>query len=591
MSDKRRNFRITFTVATVILVAIAVFLISVVSNIPGARVDLTSDRLFTLSPAAATVLKDLQVSVQVKLYITPAEKMPTELRNLERDITEQLRNFERVSGGMLRYSVSNPQDDEEMQDDLVSKGIRPYQVQSVDKDEIGVKLIWSALTIAYKDYPAEVIPRILPQTMANFENAVIAPVARMTREKAPKIAVFAPLKPVDQQLAMMYMQQGMQPPEPQDLYTQIQQLLEQEHNEVVRIQLTRDSGIPEDADVLLVLGPLNLNERQVWEINRALSNGMPTVLAVQAHEYNYSPGARGGWTIGGQEQVSGIDDLLATFGLSIAKDHFMDASLQVLELPREVNMGGLRMQTREPVRTPLQILVTEDGMNQESLLTRRIGALLYLWGTPIDIDAVVLGEAGLQATVLMSSSDNSWRQDFSPGPVTADMFDPRGKQMLGPQPLAILVDGLFPDSFAETTLPTWPEQTPLAVEGEDPASATDEGPDFAPPLIPQPSQLMLLGCAKMFDDNILQGAQNALLLLNAVDFLSGSENLLSIRAKTLTQRVIKPTPASQKIAWRIFAVFVVPVVLAAFGFIRAGMRRKEAARYRQQLLHTGSGRF
>ena len=40
-----------------------------------------------------------------------------------------------------------------MQQELAEKGIQPFQVQSVDKDEIGVKLIWSALTIAYKDYP------------------------------------------------------------------------------------------------------------------------------------------------------------------------------------------------------------------------------------------------------------------------------------------------------------------------------------------------------------------------------------------------------------------------------------------------------
>ena len=148
MSDKRRNFRITFTVATLLLIAVAVLLISVIGDVPGARVDMTSDRLFTLSPAAKQILQDLKVPVQVKLYITPASKMPTELRNLERDITEQLRNFEKVSGGMLEYAVHNPQNDEQLQESLASKGIRPYQVQSVEKDEIGVKLIWSALTIA-----------------------------------------------------------------------------------------------------------------------------------------------------------------------------------------------------------------------------------------------------------------------------------------------------------------------------------------------------------------------------------------------------------------------------------------------------------
>ena len=80
MSNKRTNFRITFAVSAVLLAAIAIFMVSVLDNMPGARVDMTSDRLFTMSPAAAKILKGLQVPVQVKLYITPADKMPTQLR-------------------------------------------------------------------------------------------------------------------------------------------------------------------------------------------------------------------------------------------------------------------------------------------------------------------------------------------------------------------------------------------------------------------------------------------------------------------------------------------------------------------------------
>ena len=93
--------------------------------------------------------------MQVKLFITPEAKLPTEWKDLERDVTEQLRNFEQVSDGMLQFTVYNPQDDEEMQKSLVAKGIQPFQVQSIEKDEMGIKLIWSALTIAYKDKPED----------------------------------------------------------------------------------------------------------------------------------------------------------------------------------------------------------------------------------------------------------------------------------------------------------------------------------------------------------------------------------------------------------------------------------------------------
>jgi ABC-type uncharacterized transport system involved in gliding motility auxiliary subunit len=90
----------------------------------------------------------------------------------------------------------------------------------------------------------------------------------------------------------------------------------------------------------------------------------------------------------------------------------------------------------------------------------------------------------------------------------------------------------------------------------------------------------------MFDDNILAAGQNALLLLNAVDFLAGSKELLDIRSKTLTQRVIKPVDTNQKIVWRFVAVLLIPILIAVFGIVRVGLRRKEATRYRETITHS-----
>lgn len=572
-NSKRRNFRLTFALAAALLAVIAFFLVSVLGNLPGARLDLTSDRLFTMSPAAAEVLKGLKVPVQVKLYITPADKMPTQLRTLERDLTERLRNFEQVANGMLQFSVHNPQDDEELQKSLGAKGIRPFQVQSIEKDEMGIKLIWSAMTIAYKDKPEEVLPQLLPQSLASLEQDIIGPVHRLTRERAPRVAVYGPLKEIDRQLAMMYLQQGMQPPPPQEQYARLREVLQQERYEVVPVELTAASPVPADADLLVVMAAAPLQERQAWEVNRALTAGIPVVLAVQAHEYGYSPAPGGGWSVHGQDIATGLEPMLAGFGLTVSEDHFMDTAMEVIELPREVNLGGLRVQTREPVRAPIQIRVTESQMNAASPVVNRIAALFYLWGTPIDVDAAKLGAAGLTSTTLMSSSADCWRLPWSEGPVTGDMINPGGRAMAGPQPLAVLVEGTFPDTWAGRPVPTGPDG-----EGAAPA-----------PVTPRPGRLLLVGSAKMFDDSVIGAMQNGLLLMNGVDYLAGSQALLSIRAKSLTNRVIKPVDAQAKLFWRLFTVLLVPAGIAAYGIFRAGLRRKEAAHYRESLRRPAPG--
>jgi ABC-type uncharacterized transport system involved in gliding motility auxiliary subunit len=579
MNNKRRNFRLTFAAAAVLLAGIVFFLVSILGNLPGARLDLTRDRLFSVSPAAVEVLEGLKVPVQVKLYITPAGKMPTQLRTLERDLTERMRNFEQVANGKLEFSVYNPQDNEEMQKTLGAKGIRPFQVQSIEKDEMGIKLIWSALTIAYKDKPEEVLPQLLPQSLASLEQDIIGPVYRLTREKAPKVGVFGPKKEVDRQLAMMYLQQGMQPPEPQDQFSRLREVLQQERYDMVQVDLTPMSPLPPDLDLLVVMAATPLNERQVYEINRALTGGVPVIMGVQAHEYGYSPAPGGGWSINGQDLTTGVEPMLAGFGLTVSEDHFMDSAMEVIELPREINLGGLRMQTREPVRVPVQIRVSESQMNPASPMVNRIGSLFYLWGTPVVTDAAKLSAAGLTGTTLMSSSDNCWQQPWSDGPITGQMINPTGQKMLGGQPLAVLVEGTFPDTWAGRAAPAWPGA------GDNGSPAPGDAPT---PLTPKPGRLLLVGCAKMFDDNVLGALQNGLLMMNGVDYLAGSQALLSIRAKSLTERVIKPIDAQAKMFWRLFTVLMVPVALAAFGIIRGGMRRKEAARYRDSLRRPGA---
>jgi ABC-2 type transport system permease protein len=582
MSSKRNNFRLTFAAASILLTVVVFLVISVLSNLRGARVDMTSDRLFTMSPAAVSILQELQVPVQVKLYITPGDKMPNQFKNLERDITEQMSNFERVSEGMLQFSVHNPQDDEEMQNNLAAKGIQPFQVRSMEKDQIDLKRIWSAITIAYMEKPEEVLPQVLPQSLPALEQDVIGPVYRLTREGKPRVAVFGPKKEIDQQLAMAYMQQGMQPPEPQPMFGRISDLLNQGHYEAVPVELTAESLVPDDAAALIVMATTGLNQRQVFEINRTLQRGVPVIMGVQAHEYGYSPAQGGrGWEITAQPVETGLEAMLTQLGITVSEDHFMDTNMEVIDLPREVNLGGMRMQTSEPVKLPMQIKVPEAQMSQESGLTNRIAQVFFLWGTPVLSDESVLQKHNLRATSLIHSSDNVWQDTFSEGRLPGSLFSPQGKTMLGSQPLAVLVEGQFPNTFEGQDVPQWPV-VPTA-EGETPPPAADN----PAPVTPSPGQLLVIGSAKMFDDGVIAAPQNALLLLNAVDYMAGSQELLSIRSKILTNRVLKPVSTSTKLFWRFVAVLLVPLLLTVFGITRATMRRKEAEFYRKAIAAKG----
>jgi ABC-type uncharacterized transport system involved in gliding motility auxiliary subunit len=575
---KRVNFRLAFALVTILLLGIAIFLNAFLGNMRAGRVDMTEDRLFTLSPSAKTILQRLQVPVQVKYYVTRRDKMPTELKNLERDVTDKLQDFASASGGYLDFSVHDPSDDEELQELLLSKGIRPFQVQSVERDEIGLKLIFSAISIAYKDAPEEVLPQVLPQSLATIEYELVSRVYRLTQDSQPVVAVYAPKPQLDPQMLSMYMQMGQQPPEMPDTWQSLEELLRSEHYDVRRIELTEASPIPPETDALLVFGPRDLNARQVYEIERALSRGVNTIMAIQRNEYAYNPAPRGGFSITASLRNSGLEGTLGRYGINVSSEQLFDAESEVISIPRTQNLLGMRVQTAEPVRAPMQIAVRGTQMNRELDMTNRIEQLFYLWGTNVEIDPQRQMGLKMAGQVLFTASDKAWRRPFSADPLTMADVDTRGQDFEPGLALAYLFEGQFPEPSGE--MPDWPGAAIPDEEGAEPAEA---GPDTLFGGVTKPARLVLTGCAKLFEDPFLGAGHNSLLLLNSVDALALGGDLIGIRSKVITQRTLKPVEAGEKLLFRLFTVALVPLLLALFGLVRMFARRKESALYRENL--------
>src|SRR5690606_4337150 len=95
----KRTFVARFTVLALVLAGVVVMLNAVVGGADLGRFDLTDDKIYTVSDAAASVLGELRVPVQVKLYMTRKDQMPTGLQTLERDIVDKLREFQVISRG------------------------------------------------------------------------------------------------------------------------------------------------------------------------------------------------------------------------------------------------------------------------------------------------------------------------------------------------------------------------------------------------------------------------------------------------------------------------------------------------------------
>ena len=581
---------------TAALISAGIFLLSnwLVAGVPLGRFDMSEGHAYTISPATRKILQSLPSPVTVKFYVSSPDKMPTAMKTLEQDARDKLEELRAVSGGHFQYqvfhmdaatAVEGTKKENTIEEKLSKKGIQPFRVESIQSDEVGVRLIYSGLTISYKEKPEEILPQIHSGNLDDLEYAVISKLYRMTLPEIPKIALVAPYKErtIDPNLMMLLQQLGGQVPASykDDPYEYLQAGLESEGYPVARIALNEKASIPDGTRTLTVVQPDHLNDRQKYEIDRFLCQGGSVFMAVQNYEYNYNPQESGSVEITPTEKTPAVNDLLAAWGFQVDTNILADEQNEAVTLSGSGRAGLLGISF--PVKLPIQIILTDAEMNTQTSITARLSAFFYLWGSAIKIDQEKIKTQGLKVQTLLHSSKRSWTVPFKPGSIMTPRALERGaKSVPGPFPLAVLAEGQFADAFKDKKVPEWTSETSPDAGAPKVAEEVKQGKTPGP-LQSKPGKLLLIGAATPFQKQLIQNGGHLNFFLNAMDVLTLGDALIGIRSKGQVSRVLPKVSAPAKVAWRLFVMFLVPVLIALAGFGRAYMRRRTKQLYLKSL--------
>lgn len=587
-------FMITAIFGTLLIACVNVFL----TDISIGRFDMTQARVFTITPATKKILKTLDAPVIIKLYITPQEKMPTAFKSLEQDIRGRLDELKTHSNGRLQYRVirmevpdaTAKEDENSLSARLEKKGITPIAVKSIDKDEVGVKLIYSSIALSYKNKDEEFIPRVLPDRLAKLEYNIIAKIYRMMQDKKLKVALFAPYqeKKVEQNVLDTFKRMGQPLPAHlrEDSFKTMELLLKQEGFDVKRIRLNENEPIADDIDLLIGIPSDNLTPRQRYEIDRYLYTGGNVVLAEQYYTYEYKQN-QFGTGIFPKKKPTQINDFLKTYGLRIDERMLMDEHQEVINVSG--NAENTLMSFTAPVKAPIQITIPYEQISRTSSMTNGVASLFYLWGSALRADDERIKSLGLKKTILFTSSSSSWLVEQKGAMLTKEDIVSRGRKFTGKDSLAILLEGQFPLSFADEPPPAWDLeylQEPLQEfpeEGGGSPLVVKEKQKIVREEKPLPGKLLLIGCSKMFEDSLLREGGSLDLLTNIVDaFLIGGD-LIQVRSQQTIQRNIKQISSKKKLFFRFIVIFMIPISIVLFGLSRFILRKREKQIYLRKL--------
>ncbi len=456
---------------------------------------------------------------------------------------------------------------------MLDKGVQPFSVQAMSNDQVTSQLVYSSIGVGYKDKTEEIIPQIMPENLVELEYKVVSTIYKLTRPKAPVVAMVAPKEAVtiDPQTRAILQQMGRPIPTSEDPYEQLQELLRYEKYEVERVDLTESSPMPAEYDVLVVINPRSLNDRQRWEINRALVAGKSVVLAVQQYEWDYQL-SRQGSMLTKREEKPEINQLLETYGLKVSDEILMDVNSLPLTVMSSNDPFARMLGQGQTVNLPTHIRVNNESMDQETSITSRLSTIFYLWGTPLDLNAETLAKHGLQSKVLMTTTDRAWALPASETLTNETCTPPAsgGKTY----PLMAMITGQFPDAFKDQPRPDWAAEEPRP--GEPPRPPREEAEPS--PVTPAPGKLILLGCSEMFRSNFLK-AGNMDLFINSVDAVALGDNVVKIRSRKPIDRAITQPEVNVRRFWKFINYALATTVIAGIGISTTAIRRRARNAY------------
>lgn len=567
-----------FAVSVPLVLGLAVAVSAITGDMHLGRFDLTESRMYTVSPSAKAIISRLKAPVKVRLYISPKERMPTLMKNMERDLTDKLGEFSLVSRNFT-YEVIQPRSDPDALKKLEEKGIMPFTAKTTERDSLEYKMVYCALSVSYLDKPEDVIPRVVPETLGTLEYELVSRIYRMTLPSKVKVAVFAPEKYADPRLKdpnerRKIMAQGQPVPEPVDNFKRAKQLLEENGYEVAATRITKSEPIAEDAKLLLVVAPEQLNGRQLYEIDRFLTSGGSLIMAVQNYQYSYNP--RGGVSVQATGANPGVNEILVNYGSTISDEILMDANCEFIEFRVQERVGNMNVTSFPRVKLPIQIVALAENMNKNLSITDRLPALFYPWGGALKLSREYLAKNKLTYQVLVSSSADSWTVPGKTGMLTDADISISQKGKAPREVLSVLIEGTFPSAFSGKVRPEYPRE-----EGESPFASAPEPRES--PVSPKPAKLLLIGCAEMFNDNFLGAFGNATFLLNVVDALAAGEELMSIRSKSETVRYFPEITPGSRLFYRFFTTGLVPAIFVGIGALRSIVRTRRRRAYAKSL--------
>lgn len=496
-----------------LLAALCLFVMFIAGNLAANvwlrswRIDLTENGLYSLSDGTREVLDGLTEPVQLTLYYSrDAAAVDPRLQAYAARVREMLRAVAARGRGRVRFAEVNVQQFTEEEDEAVEAGLQPIILYE-GADPVyfglsGINAIDDRLAISSFDPEREILLEYeITRLIYELENPDLTRVGLITSlQMDPERAADMRFGPSGQSV----------------FATEFGRMMD-----VVRLAPDFNE-IPNDIDVLAIIHPPPLSDVQAFAVDQFILRHGRAFIALDPASMNAARAGANPYDFQSMSQTSSIlEPMLSAWGVAISSDVVLDLG-GALSAPAQ-DASGRSVQARQP----LYFSVGPDQLDREDLMTAwlRRGVNFGMAGA-----LNVSPREGVEATTLAETTGQTMR-------IMAD------RALMRPSPLELMRDWVATSARVE--------KIAVRLSGRLPTSFPDGAPDGAPPAADgsQPltqssgvAELVIVADTDFLDDPFYVdqrggvSADNASFALNAIDVLSGSDALVSLRSRAPSLR-------------------------------------------------------
>lgn len=461
MSVNLKSKQATTGITALLVIAIVVVLNFLVGALGfgNFRIDLTEDRIYTLSQGTKNILSRLNEDepVTIRFYYTTDDRvMPNVLKPHVRAVEDLLLELVKASGDKIILETIHPNPNTEEEDKAREDEIQDMGPVNQEGDKIYLGLAIQCLD------QKEVIPFLnppAPNEGSSIEYDIARAIAKVSKPAKNVVGVMSAIPVMGSPMFPFQRQRGQEP------WVVVQQL--RADYEVVEVPMNTDK-IDSNIKVLLVLHPADISESAEYAIDQFLLGGGkvialvdPNSVVAQAFSGQQNP------MTGQQNMVnttSDLKNLFKSWGIGFKSDAVV----------ADMNYRGMLQGRNNP--TALQL--PAEAISRDDRITSGLNSLVMVTAGSFSIDK----RDGIVADTLATSSEESAMIDVaeaekarSPQGLTGFTSSGR-KQILG-----VRLTGKFKTAFSGGK-PAKPAGRPDTGGPQDEAK-----PAAVPPASPPPS--------------------------------------------------------------------------------------------------------